>query len=106
MIGYAIRNDLSAWRAVQSRDDVAADEYYSETPVAIKTNQTIDLVESQRLIAYSDPITGSDRYFSEASRLTAMTAPAEDIAAAIAAGITRASEIAAMYPWPANNQSE
>lgn len=66
---------------------------------------TRDDIERQRLIAYADPIVGSDRYFSEAARLTAMSATDEDIAAATAAGVARAAEIAAMYPWPENGDT-
>ncbi|MGN5147434.1 hypothetical protein [Aeromonas veronii] len=57
-------------------------------------------VEVLRLRAYNDPITGSDRYFAEAARLTAMGAAAADIEAATAMGVARAEEIVTMYPWP------
>lgn len=57
-------------------------------------------VESARLCAYADPITGSDRYFAEAVRLQSTGAPQEEIDAASAAGVQRYSEIQAEYPWP------
>lgn len=57
-------------------------------------------VESARLLAYANPITGSDRYFAEAVRLQSTGAPQEEIDAANAAGVKRYSEIQAEYPWP------
>lgn len=105
MIGYAIKKDRSSLRAILSIDEISHDEYYSDVAVEITCPETTEFVENQRLIAYANPITGSDRYFAEASRLTAMRAPAEDIEAAIAAGIARAAEIAAMYPWPEDSDT-
>lgn len=64
-------------------------------------------IEKLRLIAYADPIAGSDRYFSEAARLAAIGGSEDAIKAATAAGISRAAEIATMYPWPhAQNHSD
>lgn len=62
---------------------------------------TRDQIESLRLKAYADPITGSDRYFAEASRLQAVGAAQEEIDAANAAGANRYAEIQNAYPWPA-----
>ena len=97
--GFAIRNDHYGFRAVSSPDDVLANEYFSPVPVTIHEPSRHEL-EHKRLIAYADPITGSDRYFAEASRLKAMGGAEADIVAATEAGIARAAEIAAMYPWP------
>lgn len=58
-------------------------------------------IEAQRLRAYADPLTGSDRYFAEAVRLQAMGAAQEEIDAANAAGANRYAEIQNAYPWPA-----
>ena len=59
----------------------------------------IKAVETQRLAAYSNPMTGSDCHFAEAVRLEAVgdTAGAE---AARAAGLARHEEIRLQYPWP------
>lgn len=62
---------------------------------------TREQIEAQRLRAYADPLTGSDRYFAEAARLQAMGAAQEEIEAASAAGAARYAEIQAEYPWPA-----
>lgn len=62
---------------------------------------TGERIEAQRLRAYADPLTGSDRYFAEASRLQVMGAAQEEIDAANAAGANRYAEIQNAYPWPA-----
>lgn len=62
---------------------------------------TREQIEALRLRAYADPLTGSDRYFAEASRLQAMGAAQEKIDAASAAGANRYAEIQNAYPWPA-----
>lgn len=62
---------------------------------------TREQIEALRLRAYADPLTGSDRYFSEAARLQAMGAAQEEIDAANAAGTSRYAEIQGAYPWPA-----
>lgn len=56
-------------------------------------------VEVARLRAYADPITGSDRYFSEAQR-ESLLGNAEAAAAAKALGMARFAEIQAEHPWP------
>lgn len=103
-MGYAIKNDNSAWRMVSSNKDISHDEYYSEEYVTADNDLTVEIVEHMRLCAYAHPINGSDRYFSEAVRLKAMGAPSDEVATAIDAGIARALEIAAMYPWPEDVQ--
>lgn len=62
---------------------------------------TREQIEAQRLRAYADQLTGSDRYFAEAARLQAMGAAQEEIDAANAAGANRYAEIQNAYPWPA-----
>ena len=62
---------------------------------------TREQIEALRLQAYADPITGSDRYFVETSRLQAMGAAQEEIDAANAAGAKRYAEIQGEHPWPA-----
>lgn len=101
MTGFAVKNDHSGWRAIDDVSDINHDEYFSVNPVApVEPKKSRDEIELMRLTAYADPVTGSDRYFSEASRLTAMGGSSADISAAMALGVSRAAEIAAMYPWP------
>lgn len=57
-------------------------------------------VEVQRLRAYADPLTGSDRYFAEAQR-ESLLGNAEAAEAAKALGMARFAEIQAEFPWPA-----
>lgn len=57
-------------------------------------------IEEQRLQAYANPTIGSDRYFSEVSRLQAMGGSEEEIEASRSAGVARYLEIQAEYPWP------
>lgn len=65
-------------------------------PAAITREQ----IEAQRLRAYADPLTGSDRYFAEAQRET-LLGNAEAAEAAKALGLARFAEIQAEFPWPA-----
>jgi DNA-binding cell septation regulator SpoVG len=67
------------------------------TPISVPSRAE---VEAARLRAYADPITGSDRYFAEASRLRSMGADQSEIDAVRAAGAARYSEIQADNPWP------
>lgn len=54
--------------------------------------------EARRLKAYANPVTGSDRLFSEAARMQIM---GEDGADEIKSkAIARYKEIQAQYPWP------
>lgn len=57
---------------------------------------TREEIERARLIAYADPITGSDRYFAEAMR----ESNADIAAVAKSRGMSRYAEIQAAYPWP------
>lgn len=59
---------------------------------------TYEQVETLRLRAYADPLSGSDRYFAEAARMQAV---GEDGWEAVRVqGATRYAEIQAEYPWP------
>ncbi|WP_313226269.1 hypothetical protein [Stutzerimonas chloritidismutans] len=58
-------------------------------------------VETLRLRAYADPLTGSDRHFAEAQRESLM-GNHEAAEAAKVAGMLRFAEIQAEYPWPEN----
>lgn len=59
---------------------------------------TRDDVEAARLLAYSNPLTGSDRLFAEASRMDIMGEP--DFEAVRASAIARYLEIQAANLWP------
>lgn len=61
-------------------------------------------VEAERIVAYSHPVTGSDRFFSEAARLHAMGASQKEIDEAKSAGVHRYQEIQAAYPWPVDSE--
>ena len=71
----------------------------AEQLAAERKEAAIQAVETQRLAAYANPQTGSDRHFAEAVRLDAMgdTAGAE---AARTAGLARYDEIRSQYLWP------
>lgn len=57
-------------------------------------------IETKRLQAYADLITGSDRFFSEATRLQMMGAAEDEIQAARQIGLDRYADIRASLPWP------
>ena len=56
-------------------------------------------IERLRLTAYADPVTGSDRYFNEATRMQLKGEP--DWEAVKAAGVVRYQQIQQQFPWPA-----
>lgn len=56
-------------------------------------------VEADRLRAYSNPLTGSDRFFAEATRLEGMGDPIKAESARMQ-GIVRYQEIKDQNPWP------
>lgn len=78
--------------------DEAGYPFLAEPDPYVYTHQD---VESQRLRAYADPLTGSDRFFSEAVRLQAMGAESSEIDSVKALGAARYEEIQAQYPWSA-----
>lgn len=59
----------------------------------------IQSVEAQRLAAYANPQTGSDRHFAEHARLEAM-GDTDGAEVARTAGLARYDEIRSQYPWP------
>lgn len=100
-MSYAVRKDGLGWRAVTGPDDVTKDEMYSpDLPVSKVTGLTHEQVQHLRLLAYSDPITGSDKFFAEATRVRAMGGTEDDIRLILKAGADRFSEIQEQYPWP------
>lgn len=59
---------------------------------------TTEDVNESRLRAYSNPLTGSDQLFSEASRMQIMGEDGYE--SVLARAIARYSEIKDQYPWP------
>lgn len=55
-------------------------------------------VEANRLRAYADPLTGSDRYFAEATRMQAVGE--DDWEEVLAIGVARYQQIQSDNPWP------
>lgn len=55
-------------------------------------------VEANRLRAYADPLTGSDRYFAEVSRMQAVGE--DDWEEVLAIGVARYQQIQSDNPWP------
>lgn len=55
-------------------------------------------IERLRLTAYADPITGSDRYFNEATRMQLMGEAGWE--AVKAEGVVRYQAIQQQFPWP------
>lgn len=62
-----------------------------------------DVVERQRLAAYADSETGSDRHFSEATRMQTMGEPGWE--AVRNRAIKRFHEIQQQFPWPPSNKT-
>lgn len=62
--------------------------------------KTYEQVMGARRVAYADPLTGSDRLFAEATRLTIMGGTTEEIDEAKAQGVARYEEIQLENPWP------
>ncbi|MBJ2274790.1 MULTISPECIES: hypothetical protein [Pseudomonas] len=59
---------------------------------------TREEVDAQRLVAYANAFTGSDRYFAEAQRMEVMGEPGwEEVRAE---GIKRFEAIQNEFPWP------
>ena len=100
--------EVFAYETEEERQEWGSPELVKMTPEEVEAHLnppipslTREQIEAQRLRAYADPLTGSDRYFAEASRLQAMGAAQEEIDAANAAGANRYAEIQGEYPWPA-----
>lgn len=62
--------------------------------------KTYEQVMDARRVAYAAPLTGSDRWFAEATRLTIMGGTTEEIDEAKAQGAARYEEIQLENPWP------
>lgn len=91
---YQVAMGLAADKVVMT--DVEVEAHINPKPVPPTPRQ----VEAQRLRAYADPVTGSDRWFAEATRLSIMGAAEGEIETARVSGISRYAEIQLEYPWP------
>lgn len=73
------------------------------TPILVDTpavaGPTRGTVEAARLRAYADPLTGSDRYFSEANREVVL-GNTDNAEHARLRGLQRFTEIQQEHPWP------
>ena len=92
---------------VTERPEITATSWYDTQsglfvapPPAAPIVRAREAVEASRLIAYANPISGSDRYFAEAQR-ESLLGNAEAAEAAKALGMARFAEIQAANPWPA-----
>lgn len=73
-----------------------------KSPVEQTQTLSKEEIEEMRLIAYANPVTGIDRYFAEVLSLQAegFTATSPEVKEAKAKGLSRKSEIQALYPYP------
>lgn len=99
----AIRVDSELWfRLTQETDGiwvidqtgVISKEPY---PEVLPAPPIREVVEASRLRAYADPLTGSDRYFAEASRMQFMNEPNWE--GVRDSGVARYEQIQAQFPW-------
>lgn len=96
----AVEVTEALWVRLVSEDDGIwrlAQGIISKQPLP-QTAPSVEVVERQRLMAYADIETGSDRYFSEATRMQAMNEPGWE--AIREKAVIRFHEIQALYPWP------
>lgn len=70
----------------------------SRKEVPVEKKLTHEDVDRLRIIAYANPLTGSDRLFSESTRMQIMNESGFEEVRARA--IARFEEIQAQYPWP------
>jgi len=77
-------------------DDTGYPVLQSPPPVVMTASD----IERLRLTAYADPISGSDRYFNEATRMQLMDEGGWETIKT--AGIVRYQKIQQEYPWPAD----
>lgn len=98
----AVEVTEALWVRLVSEDDGIwrlANGIISKQPLP-QTAPSVEVVERKRLMAYADIETGSDRYFSEATRMQAMNEHGWE--AIREKAVIRFHEIQALYPWPAD----
>lgn len=73
--------------------------FFPPEPIVVVLDKAY--TEVQRLLAYSNPITGSDRYFCEVLSLQAegFSATSVEVKDAKSKGLTRKQEIKLLYPY-------
>lgn len=86
-----VKNGLSKGKKELSRSEI--DEHLSRY-----NSDPVQDVDNLRKRAYADPIDGSDRLFSESTRMQIMGE--NDFEEVLARAIARFEEIQAKYPWP------
>lgn len=84
---------------VRSHDAEGQPILIAPAPHIPTVNELCQQIEALRLAAYADPVTGSDRFFSEVSRMQAMGEAGWE--ALRDQGAARYEEIKVEYPWPA-----
>ncbi|MGX0889046.1 hypothetical protein AB7M22_001054 [Pseudomonas sp. ADAK2 TE3594] len=97
----AVEIDDELWfRLIQETECVwvlDAEGKITKGPMPAPPPLTAEENERLRLAAYANPLTGSDRYFSEALRMQVMGEEGwEEVRAA---GVTRYKAIQAQFPW-------
>lgn len=97
-----INGCVFAFESDGSQDEFIPENLVEMTPEEIKSHvnpkATKEDVDLARLQGYSNPVTGSDRLFSEAIRMQLMGEPGhEDVRER---AIERFKEIQAENPWP------
>jgi len=95
--GWAVSKETGGWVPVDCKKDVPLGFTWSATQPVACTDRNVD-IERKWLLAYPDPLTGSDRYLKEAASERA----AGDEAAAVAAELkhlARKEEIRKEFPW-------
>jgi len=96
----AVKVNETLWERLISEDDGVwslVNGVITKQPLP-ETAPSIEVVERQRLAAYADIETGSDRFFSEAARMQTMNEPGWE--AIREKAITRFREIQEQFPWP------
>lgn len=89
-------SDVEEWAGEKFTELTAKEiEAHLNPPAAILSKED---VETLRLQAYADPMTGSDRYFSEAMRMQIMGE--EGYEEVRAQAVSRFEAIQRQYAWP------
>ena len=98
-----VKVNETLWERLISEDDgiwTLVNGVITKQPLP-ETAPSIEVVERQRLAAYADIETGSDRFFAEAARMQAMNEPGWE--AVREKAIARFREIQTQFPWPDND---
>lgn len=96
---YAVRNDLRGARAISSKEELLPGEHIRDSLEGLDPVKSREEVEVDRLRAYADPLTGSDRYLIE-HQVKTLAGDLDGAATAKESLIKRRAEIAAENPYP------